>query len=303
MNELALFCGNKCTRESAPDVAPQELRKEEQMGGPVNCSDSELCTFLQALEAGFLPTYYSETSPSVQSKSMSIASKSYRRGKQTVLFHGFPSLQMSQNLTEDIGEELLTWFREGFLAKTLAQQEQTAATKERDLTEASQDCGASLPESLAKLNQNGFWLKTPITCEPRVLDEFSKIWPASGMMLRGECYPLKTVEPITNENECGLLPTPTTMGNQLAPSMMKHAGCRNLQNFLKQLPTPTAHNAKEGGYPAEGTRNTPTQGWEVGGKIPPILTEWMMGWPIGWTDLKPLEMDKFQSWQQQHSIS
>ena len=103
MNELALFCGNKCTRESAPDVAPQELRKEEQMGGPVNCSDSELCTFLQALEAGFLPTYYSETSPSVQSKSMSIASKSYRRGKQTVLFHGFPSLQMSQNLTEDIG--------------------------------------------------------------------------------------------------------------------------------------------------------------------------------------------------------
>ena len=206
-------------------------------------------------------------------------------------------------LTETLGAGLLTWFREGFLAKTLAQQEQTAATKERDLTEASQDCGASLPESLAKLNQNGSWLKTPITCEPKVLDEFSKIWPASGMMLRGECYPLKTVEPITNENECGLLPTPTTMGNQLAPSMMKHAGCRNLQNFLKQLPTPTAHNAKEGGYPAEGTRNTPTQGWEVGGKIPPILTEWMMGWPIGWTDLKPLEMDKFQSWQQQHSIS
>ena len=176
-------------------------------------------------------------------------------------------------LTETLGAGLLTWFREGFLAKTLAQQEQTAATKERDLTEASQDCGASLPESLAKLNQNGSWLKTPITCEPKVLDEFSKIWPASGMMLRGECYPLKTVEPITNENECGL------------------------------LPTPTSHNAKEGGYPAEGTRNTPTLGWVLGGKINPQFTEWMMGWPIGWTDLKPLEMDKFQSWQQQHSIS
>ena len=176
-------------------------------------------------------------------------------------------------LTETLGEELLTWFREVSLAKTLAQQEQTAATKERDLTEASQDCGASLPESLAKLNQSGSWLKTPITCEPRVLDEFSKIWPASGMMLRGECYPLKTVEPITNENECGL------------------------------LPTPTSHNAKEGGYPAEGTRNTPTLGWVLGGKINPQFTEWMMGWPIGWTDLKPLEMDKFQSWQQQHSIS
>ena len=29
-------------------------------------------------------------------------------------------------------------------------------------------------------------------------------------------------------------------------------------------------------------------------------TEWMMGWPSGWTDLKPLEMDKYQSWLQQH---
>jgi len=25
-----------------------------------------------------------------------------------------------------------------------------------------------------------------------------------------------------------------------------------------------------------------------------------MGWPIGWTDLEPLAMDKFQSWPQQH---
>lgn len=41
--------GNKCTRESTPDVAPQELRKEEQMGGPVNCNDSELSIYLQAL--------------------------------------------------------------------------------------------------------------------------------------------------------------------------------------------------------------------------------------------------------------
>lgn len=224
--------------------------------------------FSRVLVEDYLPTYYSDTRQSVQSKSMSIASRSYQRGKKTVAFHGFQSLQMSRNLTESLGEKLLTWFREVSLAKTLAQQE-----KVPELTEANQDCGASLPESLAKLNQSGYWLKTPITCEPKVLDEFSKTWPVSGMMLRGECYPLKTVEPITNENECGL------------------------------LPTPTSHNAKEGGYPAEGTRNTPTLGWVLGGKINPQFTEWMMGWPIGWTDLKPLEMDKFQSWQQQHSIS
>jgi hypothetical protein len=30
----------------------------------------------------------------------------------------------------------------------------------------------------------------------------------------------------------------------------------------------------------------------VGGKLNPTWTEWLMGWPLGWTDLKPLETDK-----------
>ena len=28
----------------------------------------------------------------------------------------------------------------------------------------------------------------------------------------------------------------------------------------------------------------------------PYFPEWMMGWPIGWTDLRPLAMGKFQRW-------
>ncbi len=39
------------------------------------------------------------------------------------------------------------------------------------------------------------------------------------------------------------------------------------------------------------------QGWLGGQKIAPELWEWMMGFPVGWSDLKPLEMDKFRSWQ------
>jgi hypothetical protein len=37
------------------------------------------------------------------------------------------------------------------------------------------------------------------------------------------------------------------------------------------------------------------------GYLSPMWTEWLMGWPIGWTDLKPLETDKFQQWQHSHS--
>jgi hypothetical protein len=38
----------------------------------------------------------------------------------------------------------------------------------------------------------------------------------------------------------------------------------------------------------------------LGGQLNPTWVEWLMGWPIGWTDLKPLEMDKFQQWLRSH---
>jgi hypothetical protein len=63
------------------------------------------------------------------------------------------------------------------------------------------------------------------------------------------------------------------------------------------------------------TPTTPTGGGNIGGSgayknaikngthiphsINPNLYEWLMGWPIGWTDLKPLEMDKCHFVQQQ----
>ena len=59
-------------------------------------------------------------------------------------------------------------------------------------------------------------------------------------------------------------------------------------------PTPTAHLAKEGGYPAEWTRNTPTLTVEAmkaeslphsSGYLNADWVEWLMGIPTGWTDL------------------
>lgn len=38
-------------------------------------------------------------------------------------------------------------------------------------------------------------------------------------------------------------------------------------------------------------------------RLNPEWVEWLMGWPEGWTDLKPLAMDKFQEWRLQHSPS
>ena len=41
----------------------------------------------------------------------------------------------------------------------------------------------------------------------------------------------------------------------------------------------------------------------VGGNLNPTWVEWLMGWPPGWTNLKPLEMDKSHFVQQQHGSS
>jgi hypothetical protein len=38
----------------------------------------------------------------------------------------------------------------------------------------------------------------------------------------------------------------------------------------------------------------------TGKNLPPSFAEWMMGWTIGWTELAPLEMDKFQQWLHSH---
>jgi hypothetical protein len=37
-----------------------------------------------------------------------------------------------------------------------------------------------------------------------------------------------------------------------------------------------------------------------GGQLNPEWVEWLMGWPIGWTALEPLAMDRYRSWLQQH---
>ena len=65
-------------------------------------------------------------------------------------------------------------------------------------------------------------------------------------------------------------------------------------------PTPLAWDWKSGNNPSKHKRYSPGLGVVVGGNLNPMWVEWLMGWPIGWTDLKPLEMDKFQQWLEKH---
>ena len=80
-----------------------------------------------------------------------------------------------------------------------------------------------------------------------------------------------------------------------------------LMDKVKMYPTPTCHMAKECDAPSEANRNEPSLTHQARGgdktqpkHLNPVWVEWLMGWPLGWTDLKPLATDKFQSWRHSH---
>ena len=171
-------------------------------------------------------------------------------------------------LTESLGEALLMWYLGDSHAKTSRRLALEVVSKG-----LGQVCGSTWHGSSVKLDQPMLLLKTPLCCLKEDWQPSLKTWPRWGMMQNGECFQQEPLEQTTRGSESGY------------------------------LPTPTCHNAKEGAYPAEYTRKTPTLATHVGGKIHPEFTEWMMGWPLGWTDLKPLATDKFQQWQQKHGLA
>jgi len=213
-------------------------------------------------------------------------------------------------LTETRGEELLTLYREVFHAKTLAQQEEA-----QESMESEAGCGEKWHASFARYDPDTSLWRTAQCSLLGGLDEFSETWPQWGLMRDGECWEQRTLEQTIRGTGFGLLEkwaTPTTMDklppkSQQAllkeatfarPGRSKPANLRDQVSNMQNWPTPTAHNFKETNAPSEKNRNTPTLAAQAGGKLNPPWVEWLMGWPIGWTDLKPLAMDKSHCVQQ-----
>ncbi len=176
--------------------------------------------------------------------------------------------------------EKWTAFMQDSLAKILA-------TPELKQELAQKRAVASTVKSFASLawyDPSSCSLKTSQQSLVEDLNASLPTLPRSGMTRNGYVYELPIVGRLTIEIDGGYLATPTTVSNQLMPSMMKHKGCRNL--VAAMLPTPTAHDRKKGAYPSEYNRNTPGIAVILGGTPSPMFQEWQMGWPINHTALK-----------------
>jgi hypothetical protein len=250
------------------------------------------------------------------------------RDKTTDAWNRFPSGMTCEPLTESRGEELLTWFRAGFLARTSAQLNKT----QRGLTVAPADCGARWQESSARFDLDSFCWRTAPCLLGEDLPESSVILPKQGLMQGGRLLGRTTPDFPTIAKDCGWWATPSARDWKDTPGMCrKREGNRHR---LDQLPrqvyasvdgsgsftAPTATRTETvlcvdtimriAGVQAQPWTSANTSSAEENcgpdqkrGLLNPNFSEWLMGWPIGWTDLKPLATDKFQQWQLSHGVS
>ena len=177
-------------------------------------------------------------------------------------------------LTEGLGVELLMWFLGGFPAKTYPQQEE-----EKELMASVQVCGVKWRESSARYDPDTFSWKTAHCSLNEDLHWSSVTLPKWGMTRNGVVYQHPTLERPIKGIASGLLPTPlATDYKGGTTAIRKDTGKQRLDQFRDWIKC--LHGLT---YPI------------------PEHSEAVMGWPVGWTDLKPLEMDRFLEWRQQHS--
>jgi hypothetical protein len=186
-------------------------------------------------------------------------------------------------LTENRGEELLMLYRGAFHAK-ICQQEGEG----RDLMANEVDYGKRWSGLLARLDQDSCLWKIPQCSLITDSTECLQTFPNWGSMQNGalwEAMPL--VRPIEGK-DFGWLPTPIAtdyMNGQV--NGITYTGKRFVRTSKK---TGTEFGAKL----------TSAYRLMTGKRLPASFTEWMMGWPQEWTELKPVETGKFHKWQQLH---
>lgn len=194
--------------------------------------------------------------------------------------------------TAALGEDLLMWFRGDFLARTSAPQASAQASWVSPRAWFS-NCFASL----ARLGLDMCSSKTLPTYALKDLDESSKAWPAWGMTRGGVCSAIATRVARPSAPACGWLPRPTYQGNEFSPSMRRWPGHQRLREQLAQwMPRPTArlYGYNKGGGSGRVGKPRPSLETLIGIRLD--VRELMMDWPIGWTALRPLAMDKWHVW-------
>jgi len=184
-------------------------------------------------------------------------------------------------LMPGLGEALLTWFLEGSRARTSARREKKAAeSPERGL-----GCGKSSPGWFAMFDPGTCSWKTPQISLFVGLGTSSVTWPSSGTMRNGMCW-VRTP----------LVQRKFVRGHGLLPALV-------LTDFKGSTPLQVQRRIRKGnGWTLREWLARYSKEKETVYPDPGFL-EKVMGWPTGWTVLKPLETVRCRNAQRSHSTT
>lgn len=155
-------------------------------------------------------------------------------------------------------------------------------SQESDKAQTTNATGGLTPfASLEKSSPDGVcWKTCQVSLLTSTTEPYSETWPCAGLMQGGVCWVQEGLEGIVLENGYGSLPRiprPVACDSEGSGRIhweRGHGGGMNLKDWFSM-------NYRFA-YP------------------PARLSEYLMGWPIGWTALEPLGMDRFRLWLQRH---
>lgn len=257
-------------------------------------------TYLQAQGEESSAACFSDIPASVLSRLNLIPGPSCSSDSAMESCRGSRSGTMSALSTDGPGEDSLISCVEDSPARILVQP-----GRGPESPESGAACGPRWPGSLAKFDPDTRSWRTAQCSLFGGLELFSETWPRWGMMRDGESFPLPTPEPLIDGNESGLWPTPVKYdATPGGPGNHYHG----LGYMAKQgtFPTPRKQMSRK---PPMDRMGQDSENYHcnleeyVGGELNPPWVEWLMGWPIEWTALQPLAMDRFRQWLHSHGVS
>lgn len=261
--------------------------------------------YSRALVAEFSAAICSDGAPFAPSNMPHIPAAFYWPDKTTEHYRLSRFGMISEPLTGDLGAELLTWYRAAFPAKISASPARCGAAMESRASAAGY--GANTCALLTNASRDLFGERIPQPLEPKGSTKLYKPFPSAGIYANGRLSALTIAASRISGNAYGFtLPTPLTRDWKDTPGMglTRKDGKPRTDRIPMVLFAAVRAAGIEAGQATSGKprlislRGLPV---EIAGKsYYPELPEWLMGWPLGWTDLKPLETDKFRAWRREH---
>jgi len=231
--------------------------------------------------------------------------RSYFDGKKKGGSRRFPSGTTSEHSTAARG--VARWIS----SQRASRANPTASPESKKAKPTSATPGQIHFASLEKSDRDTSYWRTSQGCFASIIsDEFSETWPRAGMTHDGIAYRLPPLAPLKGGIASGLWPTPikadarsggsrNTPGSKAHPGISLTDAVRGDGGTGRLFPTPTRADGM-GGPGCSGRQGGQNLRTALGGQLNPTWVEWLMGWPIGWSALRPLAKDRFRLWLEQH---